>query len=140
MKNDWSLAKCKQYDEICSMLDNIRTEREFYDTMKKLNSGHYDIDLVALARERKQVFRARPLMPLPPSDGQSSSLKTDSIRRPGSPGRFSYARLPKGHLTARSCVFVSTYKLHSEREKSAPAASCGLVWPFRNARLSAIAF
>ena len=58
MGNDWSLAKCKQYDEICSILDTIHTGSDFYDTMKKLNSGHYDIDLVVLARERKQVFNA----------------------------------------------------------------------------------
>lgn len=58
MKNDWSLAKYKQYDEICSMLDSIHTGSDFYDTMKKLNSGHYDVDLVALAREHKQVFNA----------------------------------------------------------------------------------
>lgn len=58
MKNDWSLAKCKQYDEICSMLDMIHTGGDFYDIMKKLNGGHYDTDLVALAREHKQVFNA----------------------------------------------------------------------------------
>lgn len=35
MGNDWSIAKCKQYDEICSVLDAIHTGTDFYDTNEK---------------------------------------------------------------------------------------------------------
>ena len=54
-----------QYDEVCSLIDTVETPEQFYKVCQAINSGKYDFDVVATAREDKQFhnsaqFDSRP--------------------------------------------------------------------------------
>ena len=48
----------KQYDEVCALIDTVTTPQQFYAVCDTINSGQYDFDVVATAREDKQFYNS----------------------------------------------------------------------------------
>ena len=56
-KNTWmSKSQREDYDEVCEIIDKVKTPKQFYGACEILNSGKYDGDVVALARQNKNFL------------------------------------------------------------------------------------
>lgn len=51
-------SQLKDYREICAMIDTIKSGRDFYAVMNKINCGGYSVDIINAAREIKQCFNS----------------------------------------------------------------------------------
>ena len=47
-------AQQEQFREICGMIDTIKSGRDFYRVMERINGGGYGVDVINAAREYKQ--------------------------------------------------------------------------------------
>lgn len=47
----------KEYDEVCALIDSIKTAYDFYPIMRKINEN-YSCDIINLARHNKQCFNS----------------------------------------------------------------------------------
>lgn len=56
-------AQQEQFRQICSMIDTIKSGRDFYRVMNRINSGEFDLDVINAAREFKQCFNSAQYEP-----------------------------------------------------------------------------
>lgn len=58
-KETWmNAAQQVQFRRVCGLLDSIKTDRDFYRVMDRINSGEFDLDVVNTAREVKECYNS----------------------------------------------------------------------------------
>ena len=58
-------AQREDFRRICSMIDSIKSGRDFYRVMGLINAGSYSVDVINAAREFKQCFNSAQYDPQP---------------------------------------------------------------------------
>lgn len=53
----------EQFREICGLIDTIKSGRDFYRVMERINGGGYSVDVINAAREYKQCFNSAQYEP-----------------------------------------------------------------------------
>lgn len=61
------MTKAQQEDfrQICNMIDTIKSGRDFYRVMSRINCGNYSVDVINAAREFKKCFNSAQYEPQP---------------------------------------------------------------------------
>lgn len=53
-----SAAQQRDFEEICLLIDSIKSPRDFYRVMEKINNGPYGVDVINCAREFKKCYNS----------------------------------------------------------------------------------
>ena len=74
-------AQQEDFRQICNMIDTIKSGRDFYRVMSRINNGGYSVDVINAAREFKQCFNSaqyepQQAAPEAASKGQKTALGT----------------------------------------------------------------
>lgn len=78
-----SAAQQEQFRCICNLIDTIKSGRDFYRVMSRINSGEFDLDVINAAREFKQCFNSAQYEPEAPSAGTLVAVAADMMERDG---------------------------------------------------------
>ena len=78
-----SAAQQEQFRCICNLIDTIKSGRDFYRVMSRINSGELDLDVINAAREFKQCFNSAQYEPEAPSAGTLVAVAADMMERDG---------------------------------------------------------
>ena len=65
-------AQQEQFRQICAMIDTIKSGRDFYRVMNRINYGGYSVDVINAAREFKQCFNSAQYEPQQEADSQQT--------------------------------------------------------------------
>lgn len=63
----------EQFREICGLIDTIKSGRDFYRVMERINGGGYSVDVINAAREYKKCFNSAQYEP---QDGPQDAART----------------------------------------------------------------
>ena len=74
-------AQQEQFRQICSMIDTIKSGRDFYRVMNKINGGRYSVDVINAAREFKKCFNSAQYEPEAPSAGTLVAVAAGMVER-----------------------------------------------------------
>ena len=74
-------AQQKDFREICELIDTIKSGRDFYRVMSRINSGEFDLDVINAAREFKKCFNSAQYEPEAPSAGALVAVAADMMER-----------------------------------------------------------
>lgn len=74
-------AQQEQFRQICSMIDTIKSGRDFYRVMNRINYGGYSVDVINAAREFKKCFNSAQYEPEAPSAGTLVAVAADMMER-----------------------------------------------------------
>ena len=78
-------AQQEQFRQICSMIDTIKSGRDFYRVMNRINYGGYSVDVINAAREFKKCFNSAQYEPEAPSAGTLVAVAAGMMERNTAP-------------------------------------------------------
>ena len=78
-------AQQEQFRQICSMIDTIKSGRDFYRVMNRINYGGYSVDVINAAREFKKCFNSAQYEPEAPSAGTLVAVAAGMMERDTAP-------------------------------------------------------
>ncbi len=78
-------AQQEQFRQICSMIDTIKSGRDFYRVMNRINYGGYSVDVINAAREFKKCFNSAQYEPEAPGAGVQAAQAAAPVERDTAP-------------------------------------------------------